>query len=97
MAAAAARLNAEHVGVMRAPCVLLGGGVRVVPGPADRIGFNIFETADEAARKSDADDESNEPSGPVLPGRTSAGGAARALHSNVILRAHSHHAAAAAL
>jgi hypothetical protein len=84
---------------MRSVCALsnMRSMTQVAFGPAERIGFSIFETADEAARKSDADDEGNEPSGPVLRGRTSAVSAARALHSNVILSAHSHHAAAAAL
>lgn len=58
---AAACLNSEYIRVMQALRVLLEGRAHFVAGRAELIGFGIFETTEEAAGKSDSDDEGNEP------------------------------------
>jgi hypothetical protein len=63
VAVTTARLNSEHIGVMHALRVLLIGGAHFVAGRAELIGFSIFETADKAAGKSNADYERYEPAG----------------------------------
>src|SRR6202034_444813 len=63
MAIPAARLNAEYIGVMHALRELLEGLLHLVAGGAEPIGFSQFQGAKEAARKADADDKSNQPSG----------------------------------
>ena len=63
VAIAAARLNAEHVGGMRAGLQFPEGGIHLVTRGAERIGLRKFEAADEASRKADADDEGEQAAG----------------------------------
>jgi hypothetical protein len=55
--------NAKLIRVMRALCQLLEGRVHFMAGSTKRDGFRVLKTADEAARKSNADDESKEAAG----------------------------------